>query len=299
MPRCGLRLRPLVAALWCAGLKRRLRSPERDEVPRERFEHPLFADFAADHALLADTEWPDIDRIAPLQDGMRFTAQSPELLADGLHYELRIARRGEISTRERNWHDLFNALVWRRYPELKRALNARQVADIERVGPRERTRGQCALTLFDEGGVVVLMRGGEMLDSWDRHEWTRLFGDDVEGWEQEARVFVFGHALMEHALDPRRLLVAKALVVSTAEDPRDDGVAVRALTLLAESISNGVLLNDPQELRPLPVSGLPGWEHPELAPGPLRAAFLRDAECFRPLPQGRRYPAPLRLPLRI
>ena len=42
----------------------------------------------------------------------RFEAQTPTLLADGLHYEQRIAERRVIATREGNWHDLFNAMIW-------------------------------------------------------------------------------------------------------------------------------------------------------------------------------------------
>jgi len=36
-------------------------------------------------------------------------------------------RAAEIATREHNWHDLLNALVWLRFPGLKSVLNRRQV----------------------------------------------------------------------------------------------------------------------------------------------------------------------------
>ena len=58
-------------------------------------------------------------------DAAVFVAQTPALLADGLHYEQRIAERGEIATREGNWHDLLNALIWLRFPRTeKRAESA-------------------------------------------------------------------------------------------------------------------------------------------------------------------------------
>src|SRR6476469_7785018 len=63
----------------------------------------------------------------------------PALLADGRHYEQRIAETGVIATRERNWHDLFNALVWLRHAPLKRALNVQQVAEIARAGAKSRS----------------------------------------------------------------------------------------------------------------------------------------------------------------
>ena len=53
----------------------------------------------------------------------------------------------------------------------------------------------------------------------------------------------------------------------------------------------GTLLADPQDLRPLPLSGIPGWHD-----GTSRPAFYREADCFRPLRAGRAYPAPLAVP---
>ncbi len=89
------------------------------------------------YADLLRGEWPSVAALnAHSRDAaVRFVAQTPELLDDGLHYEQRILEHGGIATRERNWHDLLNALVWLRYPKLKRALNARQVGEIARVGP--------------------------------------------------------------------------------------------------------------------------------------------------------------------
>jgi hypothetical protein len=48
------------------------------------------------------------------------------------------------------------------------------------------------------------------------------------------------------------------------------------------------VLNDPQELRPLPVSGVPGW-HANTGD----ESFYTAAPCFQPLRAGRTYPAPL------
>lgn len=281
--------------------RRRFSSPSREDVQRGTFDHPAFAELGNHREFLAGAAWPEIDELQNAATRVdlpyRFVRQTPELLRDGLHYEVRIRERHQIATRPRNWHDLLNALIWLRYPQIKQALNVRQVNDIARVGTRERTRGQCALTLFDEGGAVVILRSGPLLDAWDRHDWPLLFGDAVD-WQHDSRVIIFGHALLEQLLEPHRLLVAKAIVVSTREDPHDEGLCARALTLVAEAISSEALLTDPQELRPLPVSGLPGWHDPHAAVGPARCKFLRTAECFRPLPAGRRYPAPLRLPQR-
>ncbi len=229
----------------------------------------------------------------------RFRAQDAALLEDGMHYESRIAERAELATRECNPHDLFNALVWLRHPRLKSALNARQVADIARVGPKLRTRGQCALTHFDEAGAIVWLADASLLPLWDAHDWSALYLDRRAAWGESIAVTVFGHALVEHVWNGHDLPVAKALVVqmpSAREIAAAAGAGAligrfaAAEALLATAIAAGRLLADPQELRPLPMAGIPGWH--ALADAP---AFLRDAPCFRPLRPGRRYPRPLPL----
>jgi hypothetical protein len=227
-----------------------------------------------------------------------FRAQDAALLADGLHYEVRIAQCDVLSTREHNPHDYFNALVWLRHPQLKHALNARQVADIRDVGPKQRTRGQCALTHFDEAGAIVWLADPGLLPLWDAHDWPALFGRECAAWGERIAVTVFGHALIEHVWNGHVLPVAKALVVEVPVDAlRARGPHEHALlhdwpileARLAEAIKSGKSLADPQQLRPLPLAGLPGWH----ADNGL-ATFLREAPCFRPLRSGRRYPPPMR-----
>ncbi len=284
------------AGATTASRKRKIRfvAPAREDVPPHTFDHPVFHDFAEHQDLLSAPTWPDLEALNRRADASSpvFVAQTPTLLADGLHYETRISEQARIATRAHNWHDLLNALVWLRYPSIKRALNARQVADIARVGRRERTRAQCALTLFDEGGVIVIARNLAMLDAWDTHDWPRLFGTDE--WWRDARLLVFGHALLEHALDPEHLLVAKALVVATDDDPPAAKTAQEAVAGLADAIRAGSVLLDPKELRAFPASGMVGW-HPSSRNAAERARFLQEGPCFRPLAPGRHYPAPLRL----
>lgn len=265
-------------------------APARERLDREVFGRPPLAPWHASHAELLDgPQWPPVSELnARLRGaaGVRFLAQTPALLADGLHYEQRIAQCAVVATREANWHDLFNALVWARYPALKRALNARQMADIARWGPRRRSRAQCALTHFDEAGVILLVRDPALLARLDAHDWQGLFWRERAAWQDgRLQVEVFGHALLEHALTPALHLVGKALVVldATAEP-------ARAAAACAQAIAAGRALQDPQDLRPLPLSGIPGW-HADNA----REAFYRQAPCFRPLRPGRRYPPPIRL----
>jgi hypothetical protein len=232
--------------------------------------------------------WPTVEQLNarwPSAVSERFAAQTRELLEDGRHYEQRIADHGLIATREENWHDLFNAMIWLRYPMLKRALNRQQAADVARLGSRERSRAQCALTHFDEAGVLVMVRDPSLMALWNAHDWHGLFWRYRDAWSDGSiGVEVFGHALLEHALSPNKLLVGKALVI----DMRDDARSLDAVTFCAEAIAAGHLLRDPQELRPLPLSGIPGW-HPDND----EETFHLTTECYQPLRQGRQYPAPL------
>jgi hypothetical protein len=264
-------------------------APARGEVDPAAFRRSPLREWSETYAaLLEGAAWPDLAALnacLPAAARERFVAQTRELLADGLHYEQRIAEHGRIATREANWHDLFNALVWLRYPALKRALNACQVAEIAEMGPSRRSRAQCALTHFDEAGVVVQLHDPALLARWDAHDWHGLFWREREAWLAGAiRVHLFGHALLEHALTPDKLLVGKALVFLSAPDETPQALIARC----AEAVAAGRLLRDPQELRPLPLSGLPGWHA-----GSDDEAFHRKAACYQPLREGRRYPAPV------
>ena len=116
-------------------------------------------------------------------------------------YEGRVIVHGEVPTRLCDWHDLFNALAFVRFPRAKRALHARQyqilsarLTPFSTRLPNARTREQDALTLFDEGGICVAAPPelAAQLDAAD---------DDTLGAElarDTIRVVPFGHALYEH-----------------------------------------------------------------------------------------------------
>ena len=267
----------------------RFTAPLREALAPGLFEHPIFAGYAAHRDLLQSIDWPALATLdarlhAHSAGGMplRFATQDEALLGDGLHYESRIHERALIATRARNWHDLLNALVWMQHAPIKRALNLRQVHEIAVVGPRTRSRAQCALTHFDEAGAVVWLDDAQRAAAWDAHDWPAWFGQREAFARGAIRVHVFGHALLEHALWPQRLPTAKCLVLH-------GGDPAQWQAELADAISRGALLADPQELRPLPLAGLPGW-----APGQDHAVFFAQ-DAFRPLRAGRRYPAPWRM----
>ena len=244
---------------------------------------PVFTGLRDVRDLLEGPEWPSIAALEArlALAGKQLVEQDAKLLADGLHYEARIAQ-GRIATRADNWHDLFNALVWARYPQLKQALNVQQCRHIASMPPGQRNRAQAALTQFDETGVIVRVRNHTLLAAWNVHDWCALF--ESRHWLSGdiAIAAVFGHALMEQALLPGRLLVGKCVVVQGEVDD----ACVDAVTA---AIAEGRSVTDPLQLRPLPLAGIPGWHQVQ------DAAFYADTGYFRPLRAGRQYPPPLAL----
>ncbi len=265
-------------------------APAREGLDAQVFAQPIFDSLEADRDLLLSPGWPALDRLNERVAGLRhaITGQSISLVApidaDQENYEARILRSGRVVTRAENWHDLFNALVWPRFPRIKSALNDAQVRDMDAVGGLQRTRRQAALTQFDEAGAIVLLRDAALLDAWDRHDWPALFLRRRDAWtDGSVRLHVFGHALFEHALNRAMLLVGKCIVL-VADEVVSPG---RIDQQVANAIQSLTALLDPQDLRPLPLAGIPGWHHEV-----QDADFYRVQPCFRPLRPGRIYPPP-------
>jgi hypothetical protein len=190
---------------------------------------------------------------------LRFVEHSEKPAGEA--YESFIARTMCIPTRD-NLHDLFNGLMWLSYPLTKRKLNllqAQQIAIRGIAGPRGAMRD--ALTLFDEN-AAVLQAPLELVDALRRRDWNTLFVSRRSQW-QSARLAIFGHALMEKLLQPRKAITAHVWLIEELTDGD-----------LASSLTPARLETKP--FLPLPILGVPGWwranEEPE---------FYNDAEVFR------------------
>jgi len=135
--------------------------------------------------------WPTHDELTALTHGvttergkaLRFVPQrSPgDASAAGRpYYERHIADTGEIETRPQSWHDLFNALQWAAFPDAKARINAQHAAILDAGGDEEarhRSPPRDALTLFDEGGVIVAASAPEVFRAIAAFDWKRLFLD--------------------------------------------------------------------------------------------------------------------------
>lgn len=211
---------------------------------------------------------------------VRFVPQSA--LPVGEAYEAFIARTRQVPTRD-NLHDLFNGLIWQRWPRTKARLNALQAAEIARDGIAAR-RGPVrdAITVFDENGALLLAPPA-LWQALLHRDWMSLFVTHRALW-QEARLVLFGHALMEQLVRPRKNLTAHVLVMPhlgaqsdmAALDAGDVATWDNWDGQVAQHLTPDWLACKP--LTPLPVLGHPGWW-----PDNERADFYADAQVFRPL----------------
>lgn len=221
-----------------------------------------------------------LSRHAVNQSGQPISFRASRTLS-AIEYEERIFRTGQVSTRENSWHDLFNALVWARFPHLKAALNALHCREIRSKPGRRRGRLRDALTLLDECGVILASANGEVLERLSARDWSSVFCDQADCWRQDTHVFVCGHALLQKFLKPYKSLTAHALLVridaQSAHGSRESLLQMLDAQL-AQALLTGDWLNAPDGLSPIPLMGIPGWS-PDAEQD---QDFYSDRQVFRP-----------------
>jgi hypothetical protein len=197
---------------------------------------------------------------------VRFAPQDE--LPEGMPYERHIFETGDCPVRE-GLHDFFNGLVWLAFPQAKRRLNCLQAAEIARdgVGPR-RGPVRDAITVFDENGAL-LQAPPALWEALLAREWRRLFVELRPLWAQ-ARLHIFGHALLEKLVAPRKDLTAH---VWCADAPAGQPAELDAW--LAAQMTAGQLAAKP--FTPLPVLGVPRWWRAN-----AEFSFYDDPLVFRP-----------------
>jgi len=181
--------------------------------------------------------------------------------------------------RERDWHDLLNVLVWLTFPRAKAALNARHYAEIRARKTSNRGPVEDALTLFDEGGVIVVSDDDELLALLKAFRWKDLFWDKRERVRTHMHFHVFGHALYEKALTPFSGITARAILLRTPAEalnlPLDEQLACVDRHVAAH-LADPVRLSGTLDLAPVPVLGVPGW-----CPDNERETYYDDGDHFR------------------
>jgi hypothetical protein len=203
---------------------------------------------------------------APGQAPVQFVPQSA--LPDGQAYEQFIFDTQTVPTRD-NLHDFFNGLCWLTFPKTKKKLNQLQAAQLA-VDGVQKVRGPVrdALTLFDEN-AAFLRAPQPLWDALTTRDWPRLFIELRPLWA-EAQLVLFGHALLEKLVNPRKPITAHVYEAQPAMDSLAGLDAWVAADLSAEKLAG-------KPFAPLPVLGVPGWWADNEKP-----CFYGDILVFRP-----------------
>ena len=203
--------------------------------------------------------------LAPHATPVRFVPQSE--LPPGEAYESHIFNSNCCPTRE-GLHDFFNGLAWLKFPLTKRRLNHLHVAQIAQTGIQPvRGPARDGLTVFDENSAF-LQAPDALWDALAAKDWQRLFIDLRPLWPQ-AHLVLFGHALLEKLVSPRKPITAHVYRAYAASNSIADMDAWMALDLSADKLAAKPFAH-------LPVLGVPGW-----CAANEDAAFYADATVFR------------------
>ena len=203
--------------------------------------------------------------LAPLTTPVRFVPQSD--LPPREAYESYIFNSNCCPTRE-GLHDFFNGLAWLRFPLTKKRLNQLHVAQIARTGIQPvRGPARDGLTVFDEN-AAFLQAPDPLWDALVAKDWHRLFVTLRPLWLQ-AHLVLFGHALLEKLVSPRKAITAHVYRAQAASNSIADMDAWIAADLSAEKLAAKPFAH-------LPVLGVPGWWAAN-----EEAAFYADAAVFR------------------
>ena len=218
---------------------------------------------------------------------LQFVSQNA--LPEGEAYEHFIGTTGNIPTRD-NLHDLFNGSIWLTFPKTKAVLNYYHMLEIAKQGISERRgRVRDTITVFDENGAVLVTADPNIGEALVDFDWQSSLVRPRDKWDDptqpddsaQAAVYIFGHALLEQLLYPRKPLCAHSIVIHVtqrfftlplAERIRflDDKVAEYMDTLLSKDDVT------PRQLAPLPILGVPHFWAENAVPD-----FYEDSYVFR------------------
>jgi hypothetical protein len=142
-------------------------------------------------------------------------------LPEGRAYEEFIGATGCVPTRD-NLHDFFNGLVWLTSRASSKA--ERLAGGADRAGGVGKSRGPArdGATIFDENAALLVVRDGDAGRPWSAAlraiNGTRPCSASAPAFGRDAQVWLFGHALMEKLVAPRKAITAHTRVVVAGDD---------------------------------------------------------------------------------
>ncbi len=248
--------------------------------PNTLLKNPIFAPLYALISVLPNDKFPTLIELnAVLAErsaattalcvaaghALRFVPQQAGKLGFEAQYEPRCYLTGEVQTRENNWHDLLNALVWLTFPRTKAAINARHFAVLQTeqvAGKSQRGAIRDSNTLLDESGVIVACANPELAALLRNFQWHELFWQQRAAVQNELGFYVFGHGLYEKAMQPYIGITGQGIIIDVAREFFSwDAVAQHAH--LDEQLA--CHWRDPAQglstraFCPVPLLGVPSW----------------------------------------
>jgi hypothetical protein len=262
--------------------------------PAILLQSPLFAPLHPLLERIKSTEFPTLHEWNSLleshyqglvvQSGhaLRFVAQAQGRLGFESQYEPRCYLSGEVQTRENNWHDLFNALVWLTFPKAKAAINARHyqaLKSADEAAGSQRGRVRDMATLLDESGVIVASADTGLTGLLHNFQWKELFWQRREQMHTNMGFYIFGHGLYEKALQPYVGMTGQGLSVRVEQEFFNWDLADRLAHLdkcVADYLNRPEHCKTTAELHPVPLLGVPGWTEAN-----EQAAYYDNTTYFR------------------
>ncbi len=184
------------------------------------------------------------------------------------HYAPRIYLTGEIQTRTENWHDFFQFLTWFMFPKTKAVINSIHIPAAQSRLENETDTGRRSpienmLSLFDEGGAVILCSDNSLLQLIRNFKWKELFWQRRDELSSKLKLVTFGHALYEKGLSPYVGMTANCIlfhvdvnILQQTNQQQLDWIDKE----LAQLFVKGKPYSKPKDLAPFPLLGLPGWD---------------------------------------
>lgn len=226
---------------------------------------------------------------APNNQAQTLQFVSQNALPEGEAYERFIGTTGNIPTRD-NLHDLFNGSIWLTFPKTKALLNYYHMLEIAEQGiGSSRGRVRDTITVFDENGAVLVTADPNIGEALINFDWQASLVSPRDKWDHpetlkphsQAAVYIFGHALLEKLIQPRKALCAHSIVIHVAQDffaftlvKRLEYLDQKVARYMDELLSQSDVT--PQKLSPLPILGVPHFwsENANLN-------FYNDNQVFR------------------
>jgi len=179
-----------------------------------------------------------------------------------LPYEENVFKHQKVYTRLNSWHDFFNNITWTLWPRTKWAIvKAIFSQDLEQQKTKNRTSKQSFLAQFDECGMLIVTAISGLVHEIQQHNWVNLF------FHQRAQhlllqPIVFGHGLMEKALDPYVGMTGKAMMIIVNPQYFHLSPAIRLKfldSIVSHLLSSSHCPQSAKALQPFPMLGMPQW----------------------------------------